>query len=73
MGLSARGDNAVSLGYDRQANGATGGRQIEYLTLNLKDAPNAEYDVVVQVTDKATGRFVFEERRLVVTPTPLTR
>ncbi|HEY2825783.1 MAG TPA: GWxTD domain-containing protein [Gemmatimonadales bacterium] len=73
VGLTARGDNAASLGYNRQANGARGGRQLEYLKLNLRDAPNAEYEVGVAITDSATNRTVYEFRRLVVTPTPLRR
>jgi GWxTD domain-containing protein len=72
-GLSARGDDAVSLGYNRQVRTTRGGRQIEYLTLNLQNAPNANYEVKVQITDQLTGRITFESRRLTVTPTPLTR
>jgi hypothetical protein len=73
LGLSAKGDDAAALGYNRQARLEAGGRQVEYLTLNLGDAPNGEYEVEVQITDRITGRVVDQVRRLIITPTPLTR
>ena len=73
IGLSARGDNAVSLGYDRQARGASHGRQVEYLTVALHDAPNAVYELAVQVTDRVSGRVVAATKPLIVSPTPLSR
>jgi hypothetical protein len=72
VGLTARGDDAVSLSYNRQANVKPGGRQVEYLTLKLDNAPNATYDVAVAITDVVANRVVISgTRRLTVTPTVL--
>jgi GWxTD domain-containing protein len=73
MGLSARGDDQVALTYDREAAGAAGGRQVEYLLVDLDDAPLGDYGIAVRVLDRATGRAVEALRRVTVTNTPLPR
>jgi hypothetical protein len=73
MGLSARGDDQVALAYDREAAVTPGGRQVEYLMIDLDGAPRAAYRVAVRVFDKVAQRSVEALRRIVVTETPLTR
>jgi GWxTD domain-containing protein len=73
MGLSARGDDQVALAYDREAAVTPGGRQVEYLMIDLDDAPLAAYRVSVRVVDNVAQRAVDGLRRIVVTNTPLTR
>lgn len=67
VGLSARGDNQVSLEYPASAPVAPGGTRVEYLTVNLDNAPEATYAVYLTVTDKATGRSVTARRQFRVT------
>lgn len=71
MGLSARGDDAVALTYDREVAAASGGRQVEYLMIELEDAPKAEYAVAIRVTDRVRTAATEALRRVVVTDTPL--
>ncbi|HEX9631453.1 MAG TPA: GWxTD domain-containing protein [Gemmatimonadales bacterium] len=73
MGLSARGDDRVALTYDREVRVAAGGRQVEYLLVDLDDAPLADYGIAVRVLDRTTGRAVEAIRRITVTNTPLAR
>ena len=73
MGLSAQGDEQVALAYDRQVTIAPGGRQVEYLMVDLEDAQLAEYGIAIRVTDHVATRSVEVLRRIVVTETPLTR
>ena len=73
MGLTARGDEQVALSYDREATAEPGGRQVEYLMVDLDDAPLADYGVAVTILDRVTGRSVEGLRRITVTNTPLPR
>jgi len=73
VGLSARGDDQVALSYDRDVTAAPGGRQVEYLMVELQGAPVASYGVTVTVTDNVAHRTVEALRRIVVTERPLTR
>jgi GWxTD domain-containing protein len=73
VGLSARGDEQVALAYDREAAVPAGGRQVEYLVVDLDDAPLADYGISVRVVDRGTGRTVETLRRIKVTNTPLAR
>lgn len=70
MGLSARGDDAVALAYDREAAARPGGIQVEYLSVELEGAPNAEYAVSLTVTDRVSGATREALRRIVVSDTP---
>jgi GWxTD domain-containing protein len=67
VGLSARGDDEVSLAYDREVTTPEGGRQVEYLTVDLEDAPVATYVITLRVTDKRTQRVVEARRQIAVT------
>jgi len=73
MVLTARGDEQVALSYDREATGEPGGRQVEYLMVDLDGAPLADYAVSVLILDRVTGRSVEALRRITVTDTPLPR
>jgi GWxTD domain-containing protein len=73
LGLSARGDEQVALAYDREAAAAAGGRQVEYLMVDLDDAPLADYGISVLIRDRVAGRSVEALRRITVTDTPLPR
>jgi hypothetical protein len=70
MGLTARGDEAVALTYDRSATVRPGGTQVEYLSVQLEDAPKAEYAISLTVTDRISGATREALRRIVVTETP---
>ena len=73
MGLTARGDEAVALTYDRSATVRPGGTQVEYLSVQLEDAPKAEYAISLTVTDRISGATREALRRIVVTDTPFGR
>ncbi len=73
VGLSARGDDEVLLSYDRSVAAVAGGRQVEYLTVELEDAPQALYGIWVTVTDAVRGRSLTTRRQFMVTDTPLSR
>jgi len=73
VGLSARGDEQVALGYDREVEATPGGRQVEYLMVELEGAPVAEYGITITVTDQVANTSVEALRRIVVTERPLTR
>jgi len=73
MGLSAQGDEQVALAYDRDAPVAPGGSQVEYLMVDLDDAPLADYAISIRIVDQVAQRSVEALRRIVVTNTPLTR
>jgi hypothetical protein len=71
VGLSARGDDEVSLVYDRAVTTEPGGRQVEYLTVDLESAPVATYVITLRVTDKLTQRVVEGRRQIAVTAAAL--
>jgi GWxTD domain-containing protein len=73
MGLSAKGDDQVALTYDRNVPAVRGGRQVDYLMVQLEGAPQAEYALTLRVTDKTTQQTVETVRRIVVSNTPLVR
>jgi hypothetical protein len=73
MGLSAQGDEQVALAYDRQAAVVQGGTQVEYLMVDLEDAPIADYGISIRIIDQVAQRAVEAVRRIAVTATPLTR
>ncbi len=62
VGLSAVGDEQVSLTYERSARA---GMMVPHqLTLQLGDAPPGQYALSVEVTDMSTGRSAHTERTL---------
>jgi hypothetical protein len=72
MGLSAKGEDAVGLTYDRDVTAEPAGRQVEYLMVELEDAPMAEYAIAIRVTDRVRNVTAEALRRIVVTDTPLS-
>lgn len=66
IGVSARGDDQVALVYDREVSAQAGGTQVEYITIDLEDAPKAIYRITVTVTDQVTDRSVSRSRRIEV-------
>jgi GWxTD domain-containing protein len=72
-GLSAKGDDQVSLSFNRQREAPPDGRAVEFLDVDLQGAPEATYLVTVTITDRHTGRAATAERWFTVTNAPLTR
>jgi GWxTD domain-containing protein len=62
VGLSAVGDEQVSLVYERDARPAA--TVTHHLSLGLGDAPAGQYALTVEVTDLASGRTASTERTL---------
>lgn len=71
MGLTARGDDAVALTYNRDVTAHPDGVQVEYLMVDLEDAPKAEYAIELTVRDRVSGRQTAGVRRIVVSETPI--
>jgi GWxTD domain-containing protein len=67
VGLTAKGDDEVSLVYNREVTTAPGGRQVEYLTVDLENAPVATYVIMLRVTDKLTQQVAEARRQITVT------
>jgi hypothetical protein len=69
VGLSAVGDEQVSLTYDRQV--AAGAMVPHQLALGLGDAPAGRYALTLEVTDLSSGRATRTERTITLErPTP---
>jgi GWxTD domain-containing protein len=64
LGLSAQGDDRIALHYTHTADATPDRVNVEYLTVDLKDAPEGTYTIEVEVTDLRTGGSV--TRRQVV-------
>jgi hypothetical protein len=64
VGLSARGQDRVSLTYERTR--AATAAALDYLTLDLGGAPAGHYRLTVQITDLHTNRQVLSTRELVI-------
>jgi hypothetical protein len=73
MGLSAQGDDRVSLDYERHATVGPDGAVAEFVTVALRDAPEGWYTVGVTVRDRATGAVATRERVIVVSRDPPAR
>jgi hypothetical protein len=71
VGLSAKGDDEVSLVYNREVTTPPGGRQVEYLTVDLENAPVATYVIMLRVTDKLTQQVAEARRQITVTAAQL--
>ncbi len=63
LGLSARGDVRTTLEYERKERGRRGGRQVEYVTVEL-DGPSGYYFVNTTITDLVSGRTQTLSRRI---------
>jgi len=73
MGLSAEGDDRVSLDYDRRVTVGPDGAVAEFVTVELRDAPEGRYTVGVTVRDRATGAVATRERVILVSRDPPAR
>ena len=72
-GLSAKGEDQVTLSFQRRREAPADGRAVEYLDVDLENGPDATYLVTLTVTDTHTGRAVSVDRWLTVSALPLTR
>jgi hypothetical protein len=72
-GLSAEGDDEATVTYRRDRGVAPGGRAVEYLSVDLRGAPEATYMITVAVTDLVGHHTVTAERPIAVTRTLPTR
>lgn len=73
MGLSAKGDDRIALHYTRTVDATRARVNVEYLTVELKDAPEGSYTVEVEVTDLRTGRSVAGQKVILIDRAPPTR
>jgi GWxTD domain-containing protein len=73
MGVTAQGDDRVSLDYDRQVTVGADGATAEFVTVELRDAPEGRYTVGVTIRDRATGAVATRERVITVSRDPPAR
>ena len=73
IGLSAQGDDRVALQYDRSIAVQPDGAVVDYVSVDLENAPEATYTVTLTVTDRVSGRVVAGRRQFWVTETGLVR
>ncbi|MDH5196911.1 MAG: hypothetical protein OEY20_06635, partial [Gemmatimonadota bacterium] len=73
MGLSAVGDDQVALDYDRRAAVGPNGTVVEFVTVELRDAPEGRYTIEVLVRDRLTGAMARRERVMLVNRSPPAR
>ncbi len=73
MGLSALGDDKVEISYERQVETGPDGTQVEYLTVDLRDAPEGTYTITVQITEHVTGQTASRTRVITIGSGPTTR
>lgn len=73
MGLSAVGDDQVALDYTRRAAVGPDGTVVEFVTVELRDAPEGRYTVEVTVRDRLTGAIARRERMVLVSRDPPAR
>ncbi|MFN2400020.1 MAG: GWxTD domain-containing protein, partial [Gemmatimonadaceae bacterium] len=66
VGLSAKGDQRVTLSYERTIPLDATDRAVDYLALDLGKAPNGSYTVEIAVHDLGTGRKATRQRVLTV-------
>jgi hypothetical protein len=72
-GLSAVGDDRVSLNWSRSAAVGPEGVVTEHVEVELRDAPEGRYTVSVTVGDRGTGAVAVSERMLLVLRDPPAR
>ncbi len=73
VGLTAEGDNRIALHYTHTADATPSRVNVEYLTVNLKDAPEGVYTIEVEVTDLRTGGSVVRRQVIHVDRAPPVR
>jgi GWxTD domain-containing protein len=73
MGLTAEGDDRVSLDYERHVAVGPDDAVAEYVTVELRDAPEGRYTVDVTVRDRLTGAVTTSQRAILVSRDPPAR
>ena len=66
LGLTAKGDNPVSLAFTRERSARP--VLLDYLAVELGDAPAGSYGLAVHVTDLAAGSSAGGDRAIVIIP-----
>jgi GWxTD domain-containing protein len=72
-GLTAEGDDRVTLDYTRRALVGPDGTVAEHVTVELRDAPEGRYTITVTVLDRRTGAIATRERAVLVRREPPRR
>jgi hypothetical protein len=73
LGLTAEGDDRVSLDYGRHVTLGSDGAVADFVTVELRDAPEGRYTVGVIVRDRTTGAVATRERAILVSRDPPAR
>ncbi len=73
LGVSAQGDDRIALHYTHTADATPSRVNVEYLTVDLKDAPEGTYTIEVEVTDLRTGGSVVRRQVIHVDRAPPVR
>lgn len=73
VGLSAQGDDRISLDYTRRVRPDAEGIVTEHLAVELRDAPEGRYSVTVVVLDRITGLQIEQSRTVLVSRDPPAR
>ena len=73
MGLTAQGDDRIALHYTHTADATPSRVNVEYLTVDLKDAPEGTYTIEAEVTDLRTGGSVTRRQVIHVDRAPPIR
>src|SRR5262249_15352916 len=58
VGLSARGDDQVAIGFNRSQRANASGTYVDYLKVDLQNAPEATYGIHLTITDQVTHQTV---------------
>jgi hypothetical protein len=66
IGASAKGDDRVALRYERTVAIDASDRVVNYLALDLGDAPFATYDLELTVTDLVSGQQSVQHRTVTI-------
>lgn len=72
-GLTAEGDDRVTLDYTRRAPVGPDGTVVEHVTVELREAPEGRYTIAVTVLDRRTGATATRERAVLVRREPPRR
>jgi GWxTD domain-containing protein len=73
LGVSAEGDDRISLHYTRTTDATPNYVNVEYLTVDLKDSPEGRYTIEVEVTDLRTGGSAVRQQVIHVDRAPPTK
>jgi GWxTD domain-containing protein len=73
VGVTAVGDDQVALDYDRHVTAGPDGTVADFVTVELRDAPEGRYTVAVTVRDRISGVMATRERTVLVSRDPPAR